>query len=143
MSVLWAMNPIAPVVALVEAPVTPKLTLQEQIEGGDVSTTTLRLFIEEQAELAGISTTTAVAIAVAESNLIWNAKNPTSSASGVYQWISSSWNSICKPSGFEDVFNPIENIKCAINTLEEPQGKNHWNASRQTWSLRAKNPLAR
>jgi soluble lytic murein transglycosylase-like protein len=71
-------------------------------------------------------------IAQAESGLDPGAKNPTSSASGVYQWIASSWKSICQPLGFEDVFNASENIECAAMTIKNG-GISHWDASRFAW----------
>ena len=80
-----------------------------------------------------------VAIAKAESNLITTAKNPTSSASGLYQWIASSWNSVCKPLGFQDVFNPKENIECAVITVKNG-GLRHWNESRSIWQFELSSP---
>lgn len=55
-----------------------------------------------------------------------NAKNPNSTASGVFQFISSTWKSLC--SG--NVFDPHANIDCGTKLLASAGGISHWNASK-------------
>jgi len=57
------------------------------------------------------------------------AKNPKSSAKGVFQFIDSTWAQYC--SG--DVNNFVDNISCFYKVLSTdgyPEGLKHWNASR-------------
>jgi len=70
----------------------------------------------------------ALKIAQCESGLNSLAKNPTSSASGIFQFIASTWARNCEG----NVFNADNNISCAIRLLGEG-GINHWNASRYCW----------
>lgn len=130
-SVVWAENPVPPVTPL-EA---PKPTLEAMIRGGDVSTSTLALFIEEQAVLEGVNPELALAIARAESNFVWNAKNPVSSASGLWQFINKTFEDYCITklqiaSILAEKNDPILQTKCALAILVEPRGEEHWNASR-------------
>lgn len=95
-------------------PVIQELTIEEKIE--------------QEAIKRNYNPKRAVAIAKAESNLIPTAKSKTSSASGIFQFIKSTWNENCTG----DVFNEDDNIKCAVRMLGEG-GENHWNASRHVW----------
>lgn len=71
---------------------------------------------------------TALNIAQCESNYDPTAKNPSSSASGVFQFIDSTWEHYCEG----DVFNEDDNIKCALDIMKE-RGYKDWNASRHCW----------
>lgn len=53
------------------------------------------------------------------------AKNPASTASGVFQFIRGTWKSVC--SG--DVMNPEDNVKCGVKLLAAGDVW-HWNASK-------------
>ena len=64
--------------------------------------------IIRQAKLANFSEETALKIATCESNFKWDAKNPKSSAKGVYQFIDSTWEWI-EAEGHQ--FDYKENIK--------------------------------
>ncbi len=67
-------------------------------------------------------------IAICESNYRPNAKNPNSSASGVFQFIHSTWEHW----GTGDVFNYKDNIDSAIR-LYDAEGSNPWLASSKCW----------
>ena len=56
-----------------------------------------------------------------------NAKNPNSTASGVFQFIRGTWESMCEG----DVFNEDDNIKCGTKILSKEYGIRHWEASRK------------
>lgn len=65
-------------------------------------------------------------------------KNPESSASGCFQWISSSWNHYGKELWGDDFFekniwNPQDNADLAAYVINK-YGTNDWNASRDKWS---------
>lgn len=69
----------------------------------------------------------------AESN--WNpqAKNKSSSASGLFQFIKSSWASYSKKAGVNgDVFDAHDNIKVGCWVLNTT-GTSPWNASKSKW----------
>ena len=55
-----------------------------------------------------------------------NAKNPNSTASGVFQFIRGTWNEMCEG----DVFNENDNIRCGVKILSQKNGIRHWEASR-------------
>jgi len=69
-----------------------------------------------------------VKIAKAESGFDPLAKNASSTASGVYQFIRSTWKENCEG----DVFDYNENIKCAVRLISEGKEK-HWDASKSNW----------
>ena len=54
------------------------------------------------------------------------AKNPNSTASGIFQFIKATWDSMCEG----DVFNENDNIKCGVKVLSYKNGLTHWEASR-------------
>ncbi|MFA6989759.1 MAG: transglycosylase SLT domain-containing protein [Candidatus Gastranaerophilaceae bacterium] len=61
-----------------------------------------------QARKAGINPQVALAISECESGYNPNAKNPNSSARGIYQFLSGTWKNYCEGS----VLNATDNIKC-------------------------------
>ena len=63
---------------------------------------------------------TALRIGRCESNLDPLAKNPNSSASGIYQFVSKTWDNYCDG----DVYNPEDNIKCFLEIY--PKHPEYW-----------------
>lgn len=89
---------------------------------------TIEQKIEYYADQHEVDVELAKGIAWCESNYIPTAKNPTSSAEGVFQFLDSTWARYCEG----DKLNEDDNIKCAIYLLSEG-GEAHWDASRHCW----------
>lgn len=113
-------------------PKPPELTLKERIEAGDTSTTTIALFIRETALNASTSPSLLLAVAVAESGLKWDAKNKLSTASGIYQYLNSTFTRYCSPD-LSKKNDPILQTECATRMIAGG-GISHWEASKPTWS---------
>ena len=90
--------------------------------------------IVAKASSAGVDPQLATSIAWCESNYIPTAKNPNSTASGVFQFVEGTWGDYCEG----DVFDEDANIQCAIDLLSEG-GEMHWKASMPCWSKLALN----
>lgn len=93
--------------------------------------------IVQEALRVGYSPTRAVAIARAESNLNPNAKNKTSSASGLFQFIDSTYKYYCVDLyslalSLDRKNDPDVQIECALKMLSTG-GESHWNESRHIW----------
>jgi hypothetical protein len=63
------------------------------------------------------------------------AKNPTSSASGLFQHLARLWDGRSSAAGWggADIFDGEANIAVAAWLVYEGGGKGHWNASRHCW----------
>ena len=70
----------------------------------------------------GVNYNLAIDLALAESRFNPRAKNPKSTAKGIYQFINQTWKDYCEG----NVFNSKDNIKCAMEILSEPGGIQHW-----------------
>ena len=70
----------------------------------------------------------ATEIAISESKLDSLAKNPESSATGIFQFLKSTWRKNCKG----DRLNYEDNIACGVSILVQ-NGFAHWNASKYLW----------
>jgi SLT domain-containing protein len=67
-------------------------------------------------------------IIICESNYIATAANPNSSAKGIFQFISSTWDSW----GEGDVLNAYDNIRAGVK-LFKAKGVQPWLASKDCW----------
>jgi soluble lytic murein transglycosylase-like protein len=83
--------------------------------------------IVSYAEAFGASPALALAVAHAESCFNPLAKNPNSTAGGIFQYIDSTWKGYCQG----DKYNADDNIRCATKMLAEKGGIAHWEASRK------------
>ena len=81
--------------------------------------------IEREAKTYGVNPELALYLAKIESNYEPRAKNPSSTAKGIYQWIDSSWSENCQG----DVYDPVDNIVCAMKTISKG-GLRHWTADK-------------
>lgn len=70
-----------------------------------------------------------LAIGMAESGFNPKAKNPNSTAKGIYQILDGTWKAH-KCEG--DVYDPVDNIKCARKIYED-SGTKPWDASGDFW----------
>lgn len=82
-------------------------------------------------ELYNIDYRVPMEIASAESSFNPLAKNKHSTASGVFQFIKSTWAHYCEG----DVFDADANIHCAVRMISEG-GIRHWDASKHIWGQR-------
>lgn len=63
-----------------------------------------------------------------------NAKNPTSSASGVFQITKATWIGDSRYTCTGDIFNEDDNIACA-RKIYDARGVQPWNASKHKWGI--------
>jgi soluble lytic murein transglycosylase-like protein len=113
----------------VPAPAGPSV----RYEGKAYSKAEVEALIRQYSQQYGVSPTIPLAIAKCESGFRWDAKNKSSSASGVYQWLSSSWRG--QPNGKlgHSVFDADKNIQAAVWLIAH--GKTSpWNASIHCWN---------
>lgn len=82
--------------------------LKEQASPEKRSESSILDEIYKQADRYGVERDLALKIAICESNLDPRAKNPSSTAKGIYQFISSTWENYCDG----NVFNYKDNITC-------------------------------
>lgn len=71
-----------------------------------------------------------IRIARCESNFNQYAKNPNSTAKGIYQFIDGTWRANCLKDG--NVYDFKDNIECFYKVVAK-QGTQPWNASRRCW----------
>ena len=95
-------------------------------------------YIAHVASKEGVSVGMALKIAEAESGFEPNAKNPKSTASGVFQFLDSTFNNYCikkykLTDTMEDKNHPAIQVNCAIYMLSEPNGYKHWLESSKSW----------
>ncbi len=92
-------------------------------------------YIIYQAQKQQVSVSLALNIARCESRFSPDAKNPHSSASGIYQMIRGTWEKTTDDllwEGDQDVFDPKLNIIAGIHLLKQA-GSNPWLASKSCW----------
>lgn len=85
-------------------------------------TNPIRAYIAQTAIRHGVDPHLMIDLADIESDFDPKAKNPHSSATGLFQWITSSWKSMCKG----DRLDYKDNADCTAETLQNPNGLRHW-----------------
>lgn len=78
---------------------------------------------------------TAIKIARAESNFNQYAKNKSSTAKGIYQFIDGTWRAYCLKDG--NVYDYEDNIRCFYKVLKTDgtvKGLGHWASSKGAWN---------
>lgn len=103
------------------------------------SEASMRDYITARAMENGVRPDLAVAIVQAESSFNPNAKNASSSASGIGQFINSTFQYLCidrykLTTSMDDKNNPYVGIECLVRRLSEPGGVKEWDASKSLWS---------
>ncbi len=68
-------------------------------------------------------------IAQCESDLDPKAKNPKSTASGVFQFVEGTWREKCRG----NVFDASDNVRCAAQLIASGE-LSHWEESKKCWS---------
>jgi hypothetical protein len=92
----------------------------------------VQALIRQYAASYGISANLPLAVARCESGYNQFAKNKSSSASGVYQWLSSSWANQPAAAGGVSVFDADANVRAAVWLIAH--GKiSPWNSSINCW----------
>jgi len=105
---------------------------------GGTDKVTLKDYAIYVAQKEGINVSMFLGIIKGESGFNPNAKNPSSSASGIFQFLDDTFNDHCikkyrKTDTMEDKNNPYLQINCAADMLLEPKGYMHWWESRKSW----------
>lgn len=95
-------------------------------------------YINYVASREGVNVNMALAIAKAESGFRPEAQNPIGTASGVYQFLDSTFRNYCinkyhMAETMEQKDQPATQVNCAIEILKEPEGYKHWSASVKGW----------
>lgn len=98
------------------------------------STDEVQQLIRDYSAQYGISANLPLRIAQCESGFNQLAKNKSSSASGVYQWLASSWaNQPASNNGAVSPFDADTNIRAALWLIAHDK-ISPWNASRSCWT---------
>lgn len=95
-------------------------------------------YIIKMSEKYDVSAKLLLAIAKAESGFVINARNFSSTASGLYQYLDGTFLNYCiKIYGLTDTMkqknNPKIQIECAVKMIRDG-GKSHWSESMRSWS---------
>jgi hypothetical protein len=72
-------------------------------------------------------------IAKCESGYRWDAKNSSSTASGVYQYLSGTWTGTDEAKAGLSVFDADANVRAAIKYIASRGHAQPWNASKHCW----------
>ncbi len=103
------------------------------------STSTIATYIAEEASKKQFNPKVALAIAKAESGFHPKAKNPVGTASGVYQFLDSTFQNYCieeyKLTDTMDQKNDVRiQVECALLIMTtDSKGVDHWLASKYSW----------
>src|SRR3990167_5091733 len=98
---------------------------------------TLEEKILREAEIVDIDPQLALAVAFCESRLNPGAKNPNSTASGIFQFIRSTWKSTLERMKLPvslDVFDADVNIRAGVWLMKQDGAMTHWFPSADCWN---------
>ena len=105
------------------------LPIAKPVQVKTYDATEWRNLIATIAAPAGVSIDLVERIIIAESGGNPDARNKTSSATGLTQILIGTWNFFeC----YGDRTEPTDNIRCAVKILKE-SGEHHWDASAHAW----------
>ncbi|MEK6881186.1 MAG: transglycosylase SLT domain-containing protein [Nanoarchaeota archaeon] len=95
----------------------------------------IKAIIISTAEEQNINPDLFLKVAICESGLNPNAKNPNSTASGLFQFLKTTWDRTIKEMGklTYDVFNPYHNAEAAAYLINKDGLARHWKESRNCW----------
>ena len=114
------------------APISPPvLETREYTTQGQI-----RSLIADKAQRDGVPQVLALSIAYCESRFDPKAKNPSSTASGLAQFIKSTWRETMLRMDYptsSNVFDPELHTEAFIWLLKE-DGTSHWSSSKSCWS---------
>lgn len=88
-------------------------------------------YVGEHRGFSNQDITKAIRIARCESNFNQYAKNPNSTAKGIYQFIDGTWRSNCLKDG--NVYDFVDNINCFWKVYKS-QGDRPWASSKACWN---------
>ena len=99
----------------------------------------VREYVGYVASKEGVPVGMTLAIVRAESNFKKDAKNPIGTASGLFQFLDSTFKNYCikkyrMTDTMKDKNHPFIQTNCAIEMLREKNGWQHWLASYDSWS---------
>lgn len=111
---------------------TPQITVEREIE---TTTPTKEQVVEEikkQSTIFGVDTDLALRIAECESGYYYKAKNPDSTARGVYQYLIATWEATESAKQGKERNDYKANIREAMIDLANGE-HSKWNASKSCW----------
>jgi soluble lytic murein transglycosylase-like protein len=128
------------VVASTTPPVTIATTTVQVATTTPVIVESIEDKIGRRAKALGLDPVKAQSIAWAESRFNPNAKNASSSASGVFQFLDGTFKEYCIrryefATSTSQKNDPDIQIECALRMLEMPGGDRHWWPSEHAWQL--------
>jgi hypothetical protein len=102
--------------------------------GRNYSREEVQQLIRDYSAQAGISADLPLRIAQCESGFNQFSKNKTSTASGIFQYLSSTWAGTDQGKIGLSVFDAEANVKAAVSYIASRGHAQPWNASRSCWS---------
>lgn len=117
--------------------VAPKPVINKPIQathsGRDYSPAEVVELIKSYSQQYGISADIPLRIAKCESGYNQYSKNKSSTASGVFQYLSSTWAGTDQGKLGLSVFNADANVKAAVSYIAVHKSTSPWNASKHCW----------
>lgn len=132
--------------AVIAATTTPAIEVSVvQATTTSVVAETIEERIGRRAAALGLDPVKAQSIAWAESRFNPNAKNASSTASGVFQFLDGTFKEYCIrryefATSTAQKNDPNIQTECALRMLEMPGGDSHWDPSRSMWPLYVPKP---